>query len=59
MINFTEKELDDIKCAIYYYLKMLRKQSYEQSNFSALQEINKIIINYENIINEIENFTKE
>lgn len=59
MTNFTEKELDDIKCAINYYLKMLKKQSYKQSNFNALQEINKIIINYENIINEIENFIKE
>lgn len=53
MINFTEKELDDIKCAINYYLKMLKEQSYKQSNFNALQEINKIIINYENIINKM------
>ena len=53
MINFTEKELEDIKCAIDYYLKMLIKQSYKQSNFNELQEINKIIINYENIINKI------
>ena len=53
MTNFTEKELDDIKCAINYYLKMLIEQSYKQSNFNALQEINKIIVNYENIINKM------